>query len=84
MGERELPRFLSTIYKVFSVKIRRAKSVSLSTQRGLHAHTKNEGFHRRSKVGYFELGRLPTHATALQEVGILPTWFISILRVVLR
>ena len=30
------------------------------------------------------LGRLPTHATVLQEVGILPTLFISNLRAVLR
>ena len=46
--------------------------------------TKNEGFYRRSKGGDFGLGRLPTLATTLQEVGILPTWFISNLRVVLR
>ena len=45
---------------------------------------KKMGFHRKSKGRYFGLGRLPTHATALQEVEILPTWFISILRVVLR
>ena len=34
--------------------------------------TKNEGFHRRSKGGDFGLGRLPTCATTLQEVEILP------------
>ena len=50
--------------------------------------TKNEGFHRRSKGGDFrkseiweikdfKLGRLPTHAITLQEVGILPTLVYS-------
>ena len=32
----------------------------------------------------FGLGRLPTRATMVQEVGILSTWVISNLRAVLR
>ena len=32
----------------------------------------------------FRLGMLLTCATTLQEVGILPTWFISNLRAILR
>ena len=35
--------------------------------------TKKGGFHQRSKGGDFELGRFPTHAITLQDVGILPT-----------
>ena len=54
---------------------------------------KNEGFHRRSKGEDFGKskfsglgGVLKTSfgSTTLQEVRILPTWFISNLRVVLR
>ena len=78
-GERELTSFLSTIYGVPSVGIRRDKKQSSSPRRGLCAHTKNGEFHRRSKGGRFReikdfgLRRLPNRATTLQEVGILPT-----------
>ena len=44
---------LSLILEVLSVRIRRAKSESLSTQRGLCVGTKKEGFHRRSKGEIF-------------------------------
>ena len=63
--------------------LRNSIGQNLSRQ-GLHTHTKKEGFHRRSKGGDFGLRRLPTRATTLQEVGILPTWFISNLMPVLR
>ena len=55
--------------------------------------TKNEGFHRRSKGGdlgkskFLGLGGVPETSfgsTTLQDIGILPTWFIFNLRVVLR
>ena len=76
----------SMIHKVPSVIIRRAKSKSSSTRRGLRVGTKNEEFHRRSKGGYFEKsnfsglgGVLETSfsSTMLQEVGILPTLVYS-------
>ena len=35
---------------------------------------------RFQEIKDFGLGRLPTRATALQEVEILPTWFIPTLR----
>ena len=39
---------------------------------------------RFREIKNFGLGRLPTRATTLQDVEILPAWFISNLRVVLR
>ena len=62
------------------VEIRRAKSESSSTRRGLCMGTKKEGFHRRSNGGEFRKskfsglgGVLETSfdSTMLQEVGIL-------------
>ena len=67
------------------MKFRRSEFVDTRTKvHCLDAHTKNERFHRRFKGGDFRIGRLPTCATVLQEVGILLTWFISNLRIVLR
>ena len=71
--EKRASKLLYSILGVLSVGICRAKSESSSTKRGPRVGTKNEGFHRRSKGGDFGLGRLPTCATTLQEVGILPT-----------
>ena len=42
---------LSSILRVLLVEIRRVKSESSSTRRGLRMCTKSEGFHRRSKGG---------------------------------
>ena len=47
--EREHSNHLSPILGVPPVGIRRAKSESSSTQRGLPVGTKKEGFHQRSK-----------------------------------
>ena len=75
-------RLLSLIYRVPSVEIRRAKSESSYTRRGLRVSTKKEGFHRRSKGVGFEKskfsglgGILETsfESTTLQEVEILHT-----------
>ena len=46
-------KLLSSIRGVPSVGICRAKSESSSTRQGLRVHTKNEGFHQRSKGGDF-------------------------------
>ena len=69
---KRVSKLLSSILRVIPIGIYRAKSESSSTQQGLHVGNKKEGFHRRSKGGYFELGRFPTHAIMLQEVEILP------------
>ena len=80
--EREHSNLLSPIPGVLSVEIRRAKSESSSTRRGLRVGTKNEGFHRRSKKGDFgkskfsRLGSVLETSfgfTTLQEVGVLST-----------
>ena len=80
--KKRSPRLLSTIYGVPSVIIRRAKSLSSFTRRGLRVCTKNAGFHRRSKRGDFKKSKFPGlggvletsyHSTMLQEVGVLPT-----------
>ena len=39
---------------------------------------------RFREIKYSGVGRLLSHATMLQEVRILPTWFISNLRAILR
>ena len=79
-------RLISSIYRVLLVRIRRVKSESSSTRRGLCVGTKNEGFHRRSEGGDFGKstflglgGALETSfiSTMLQEVGILPTLVYS-------
>ena len=83
-GEKEREHFnlLSSIPGVPSVGIRRAKSESSSTRRGLHVGTKKEGFHRRSKGEDFWKskfsglgGVLETSfgSTTLQEVRVLST-----------
>ena len=80
--EREHSNLLSPIPGVLSVGIRRAKSESSSTRRGLRVGTKNEGFHRRSKGRDFRKSKfsglgsvLETSfgSTTLQEVGVLST-----------
>ena len=57
MKEREKRKrafkLLSSILEVLLVGIRRAKSKSSTSRRGLRAHTKNEGFQPRSKGGDF-------------------------------
>ena len=63
-------KLLSSIIGVPSIGIHRESS---STQQGLQIHTKNEGFHKKSKGRNFGVGRLPTSATTLQEVGTLST-----------
>ena len=80
-GEKEREHFnlLSPILGVPLIGIRRAKSGSSSTRRGLRVGTKKEGFHRRSKGGDFGKskfsglgGVLETSfgSTMLQEVGV--------------
>ena len=80
--EREHSNLLSPIPGVPSVRIRRAKSESSSTRRGLRVGTKKEGFHLRSKGGDFGkskfLGLGDVLETSfgfitLQEVGVLST-----------
>ena len=84
-GEKEIEHsnLLSPILGVPSVEIRRAKSESSSTRRGIRVGTKKKIFHRRSKGGDFRKskfsglgGVLETSfgSTTLQEVWVLPTF----------
>ena len=74
---------LSTIYRVPLVGIHRAKSESSSIRRGRRVSTKKGELspkiqrRRLREINDFRLGRLPTRATVLQEVGILPTLVYS-------
>ena len=76
--KRENPNFLSTIQGVPSARIHRAESQSSSTRRGSRVHIYQKGeispkIQRRrfQKIKDFGLGRLPTRATMIQEVGFL-------------
>ena len=83
MRERERKRkkeskLLSSILGVPPVGIRQAKSESSSTRRGLHVCKNRRRISPKIQMRGFQeikdfgLGRLPTHAITLQEVGILP------------
>ena len=56
--KNEIQRFPSKIYGVPLVSFRRAKSESSLHPRGVCVGTWKEGFHRRSKRGYFGKSKL--------------------------
>ena len=68
MREREkrkrASKLLSSILEVLPIGIRRAKSESSSTRRGLHVHTKKEGFHQKSKEFRAKEASYPCYYTA--------------------
>ena len=80
--KKEKSKLLSLIYGVSSIRIRRAKSESSSTRRGLRVGIKKERFHRRSKGGDFRKSKFSGlggvfetffGSTMLQEIEILHT-----------